>query len=261
MQDDAMLARIMARREMMKGETALDEGGISDQSAGVPQPPLANPFSGESSIPLTRDFRQVVRDIPFTELIDGRVSRRRFSDRPLTLDELAFLLWATQGVKRVIGKSNHATLRTVPSAGARHGLEPYLLVFRVGGLAPGLDHYLALEHRLEFLRPVENAEDRITEASCGQPFLAAAAVDFLWTAVPYRSEWRYTDQAQKYLLLDAGHVCQNLYLACEAIGCGTCAIGAYDQALMDGLVGLPGGPSCDEKDEFVVYAAPVGRPE
>jgi SagB-type dehydrogenase family enzyme len=55
------------------------------------------------------------------------------------------------------------------------------------------------------------------------------------------------------LLLDAGHVCQNLYLAVEALGLGTCAIGAYDQAAMDTLLELDG------EDEYVIYLAPVGK--
>jgi len=55
------------------------------------------------------------------------------------------------------------------------------------------------------------------------------------------------------MLLDAGHVCQNLYLACEAIDCGTCAVGAYDQKLIDKFLALDG------ENEFVVYVAPVGK--
>ena len=53
--------------------------------------------------------------------------------------------------------------------------------------------------------------------------------------------------------LDAGHVCQNLYLACEAIGAGTCAIAAYDQEAMDRFLRIDG------RDEFAVYLAPVGK--
>jgi SagB-type dehydrogenase family enzyme len=66
-------------------------------------------------------------------------------------------------------------------------------------------------------------------------------------------EWRYGLASYKVIALDAGHVCQNLYLACEAIRCGTCAIGAYDQKRMDELLALDG------VDEFVTYIAPVGR--
>jgi len=78
-------------------------------------------------------------------------------------------------------------------------------------------------------------------------------VTFVWTALPYRAEWRYTTSAHRVILMDAGHVCQNLYLAVEAIGCGTCAVAAYHQDLMDELVKVDG------KDEFTVYMAPVGK--
>ena len=60
-------------------------------------------------------------------------------------------------------------------------------------------------------------------------------------------------------MLDAGHVCENLYLACEAIGCGTCAVGAYDQELLDELLGFAPRPSADEDYEFSIYAAAVGK--
>ena len=66
-------------------------------------------------------------------------------------------------------------------------------------------------------------------------------------------EWRYGAAAHKVIALDAGHVCQNLYLACEAIGAGTCAVAAYDQEAIDRLLRLDG------EEEFVVYLAPVGK--
>lgn len=59
--------------------------------------------------------------------------------------------------------------------------------------------------------------------------------------------------SHKVIALDAGHVCQNLYLACEAVGAGACAIAAYDQDAMDELLGVDG------RDEFTVYLAPVGK--
>ena len=66
-------------------------------------------------------------------------------------------------------------------------------------------------------------------------------------------EWRYDLAAHKVIALDAGHVCQNLYLACEAIDAGTCAIAAYDQEELDELLGLDG------ENEFAIYLAPVGK--
>jgi len=75
----------------------------------------------------------------------------------------------------------------------------------------------------------------------------------VWTAVPYRMEWRYGAASHKVIALDAGHVCQNLYLACANLGAGTCAVAAYHQKLMDDLLQVDG------EEEFTVYLAPVGK--
>jgi SagB-type dehydrogenase family enzyme len=66
-------------------------------------------------------------------------------------------------------------------------------------------------------------------------------------------EWRYGLTAHKVIAIDAGHVGQNLYLACQAVGAGTCAIAAYDQEAMDGLLRLDG------QEEFTIYLASVGK--
>ena len=92
---------------------------------------------------------------------------------------------------------------------------------------------------------------RWTQDSAEQLWNCAAM--FIWTVVPYRTEWRYTIAAAKTILLDAGHVCQALYGACEALSLGTCAQAAYDQQKLDAALGVNG------TDEFAVYAAPVGR--
>ena len=86
----------------------------------------------------------------------------------------------------------------------------------------------------------------------GKIWAGGCAVAFLYSFVPYRAEWRYSTSAHRVALIDAGHVVQNLYLACEAIECGTCAVAAIDQTVADALCCLDG------KEEFIVYAAPVG---
>jgi len=256
--DDNAKIKIMELREIMK---TISDDMISDEKEGLPQPPLEKQCKGSKLITLTKDFENVVKNNNYLDLLNSRTSKRKYTDEALTKDELSFLLWATQGVKQVVGKLKKATLRTVPSAGARHPFETYLFINRVDGLEPGLYHYLALEHKLEFIKPIENQVVRLSEAFGGQTFFANAAVCFVWTVVPYRSEWRYGNVAKKYALVDAGHICQNLYLASEAIRCGTCAIGAYSQELADGLLGLDSAPSFDHDNEFVIYAASVGTLE
>jgi SagB-type dehydrogenase family enzyme len=165
------------------------------------------------------------------------------------MEELSFLLYATQGVKKNSGRHS---FRTVPSGGARHPFETYLFIWNVEGFDKGLYRYLPLEHSLYLERKYkEGMEEELDKATLEQFWKAAAY--FIWTAIPYRTEWRYIDASAKLIALDAGHLCQNLYLACEAVECGTCGIGAYDQKKCDNFV------AADGKDEFVIYLAPVGK--
>jgi len=123
----------------------------------------------------------------------------------------------------------------------------------VKGLDTGLYRYLPLEHQLLVEYRDKGLPERIGWAAFQQTWISSAAMVFVWSAIPYRMEWRYGLAAHKLILLDAGHVCQNLYLACEAISAGTCAVAAYDQELMDQLLKVDG------KDEFVIYLAAIGK--
>ncbi len=244
---------IEKHREFMKSCFGAMRGVQSDQSRGLPPPPLQlAPDEGAELIDLPAPDAAVLQVRDLFTCIRNRRSRRDYCDANLTMAELSFLLWATQGVERVLD-GGHCTLRTVPSAGARHPFETYLFVHRVADVAPGVYRYLPLSHQLTLRFRDGRAMQGIAEAACRQDFLADAAVVFVWACVPYRGEWRYPLAAHKAMLLDAGHVCQNLYLACEAIGAGTCAVAAYDQEAVDRLLRLDG------KDEFVIYMAPVAK--
>jgi len=120
-------------------------------------------------------------------------------------------------------------------------------------LDPRNYRYLPLEHQLLFEFAEEHLQDRIVRGDFGHPYPGEAAVTFIWTAIPYRMEWRYGIAAHKVIAIDAGHVCQNLYLSFEAIGAGTCAISSYDQERMDELLRIDG------QDESTIYLASVGK--
>lgn len=248
----------------------------SDQSKGVPPPPQEEPpepdacvirlpspdalFSGgreekkagaegtqaqaDSGQPLGAEHPAAI----LYSLLASRRSRRQFQDKPISLEELSYLLWAVEGVKENRGKFS---FRTTPSGGARHPLDVYVFAHQVKDLAPGLYRYLPVEHQLVLERQGDDASE--LDAALNGQFWNAACV-FMWAAVPYRSEWRYGQAADKFVALDAGHSCQNLYLTCESLGLGTCAVGAYDQEKLDAYLGLDG------EDMFAVYVAPVGFP-
>ena len=241
-------------RSFLKSER-WDEWGRSetDQKRKVPYPPLQKPApEGAHFFDLVAPEALTLGQMPLIEAIRHRRSRRKFTAEPLSLEELSFLLWATQGVTQVLS-NNKATMRTVPSGGARHPFETYLSVNHVTGFEPGLYRYLALDHKLCQIRLDPGLAAKVGDACNNQAFVGQCAVTFMWTAIPYRTEWRYTFLSHKIIAQDAGHMCQNLYLACESIGAGTCGIGAYDQVKLDAVLGVDG------REEFAVYAAPVGK--
>lgn len=223
----------------------------SDQDLKLPQPPLVKAPMAEQGLPLPRNFEDLAIQNDFLSLLRERKSSRVYTQQSISLLQLSFLLWATQGIKDIRGKS-YATLRTVPSGGARHPFETYLLVQNVEGLQPGAYHYLPMGHQLEFLHPVEDLPAAISLSLVGQSWASKASVVFYWSFVPYRCEWRYGITAHGPALIDAGHVGQNLYLASTALGLGTCAVAAFDRQICDSLFSLDG------EEEFTVHASPVG---
>jgi SagB-type dehydrogenase family enzyme len=238
-------------REFMR-LTKYQNLGMSSQKRGMPLPPLELPLEkGSELFDLPSGKNGSLKKIDLIQLVEKRESLRKYLDKPLTLEEFSFLLWGTQGVKSLTEKP--LSKRTVPSAGSRHPFETYLLVNDVTGLSPGLYRYLALSHKLARLPGRENINQMLTEACLMQKHVKTSAVTFIWVAVPHRTVWRYSQRGYRYIYLDAGHVCQNLYLLAEAIDCGVCAIAAFDDDLANQSIGLDG------EDLFVIYLASVGK--
>ncbi len=224
----------------------------SEQSRGLPQPPLELPYDGPGPrIDLPRPGALPLGRVDLIDVINARRSRRHYSPDPISLEELSFLLWCTQGVEEIT--SRPATLRPVPSAGARHAFETLLLVNRVAGLEPGLYRFIATTHQLGPLQTAPDPTGRLTAACRRQQMVPASAVTFIWVAVLARMRWRYGERGYRYLLLDAGHVCQNLYLAAEAIGGHACALGGFDDEALNRELGLDG------EELFAVYLGALGK--
>jgi len=227
----------------------LDE---SDQEKGLPQPSLELEYNTNAvmiDLPSVENIE--IENIDLRKAIESRKSLRKYDDTALTIDELSYLLWCTQGVKQVV--SRPATIRTVPSAGARHAFETYLLINKVEGIKKGLYRYISLSHKLMEVSMEPGMDEKISNSCLRQDFIKSSAVTFIWSADVYRMKWRYGERGYRYLHLDAGHVCQNLYLSAEAMGSGVCAIAAFDDDEINALLGLDG------VKQFVVYVATVGK--
>ncbi len=243
-------------RVFLKGYVG-DWRGSTDQSRGVPAPPVQQPIPEDARIidlPAPADIK--IGAMPFSEAASKRRSLREYSDTPLTTEELSFLLWCTQGVSSFDQDADGVVteqFRTVPSGGSRHPFETYLAINRVEGLQPGLYRFLPFGHKLCILQETDTLSGQLQQACYGQPFVGDAAVTFIWSAIPCRTEWKYGYIAHRMIAMEAGHVCQNLYLASTAIDAGACALLGYSQPHLDALIGVDG------QQEFAIYIATVGK--
>ena len=260
MTDEAIKARIETGRHFMaRWAQPGEEDFVSDQQKKLPQPPLVKAAMRETSIELPKNFEDLKLNNDILSVINSRKSSRVYTQETLSLLELSYLLWTTQGVKEIRGRS-YATLRTVPCGGARHEFECYMIIQNVEGLVDGTYHYLPMEHRIELLNTKEEIEasegkslrDLISATLRGQIWAAKSNVVFYYSMVAYRAEWRYGIHAHRTALIDAGHITENLYIACSAANIGTCAIGALEASICDKIFELDG------VEEFAFYAATVG---
>gem|GEM_PF-61620 len=231
----------------------------SDRSHERPEPPAEKPIpAGARRIALVPPSNIHLGSMSVREAIAARRSARDFTEAALSLEELSYLLWATQGVTAVQRDDAGAIVqrfRAAPSGGARYPLETYLAINRVAGLAAGLYRYLPNDHQLVLVREDPQLGAQVQAACYGMPAVGGAAVVFIWAAVPYRAEWKYTYLAHRMIAMEAGHVCENLYLAAESCGTGCCAALSYHQPRMDELLGIDG------EEEFAIYIASVGKPK
>jgi SagB-type dehydrogenase family enzyme len=203
------------------------------------------------------DSKKIV--LPPPQLVDGtsldealrrRRSIRSFSQKPISKEELSYLLWASTGIQR---RERGREFRTAPSAGALYPIETYLVANMVEDVSEGVHHYSVKSHLLEELRPGD-FRGEVASAALGQKMCLQAAAVFIWTAIFYRSKWKYEQRAYRYIYLDAGHIAQNLALSATSIGLGSCQIGAlYDDELNRVL-------NVDGTEESAIYMSIVGHP-
>jgi SagB-type dehydrogenase family enzyme len=201
-----------------------------------PTTPTASAQANEIplSAPLTKG------PLSLEEALSRRSSVRAYADRPLSLDDIAQLFWAAQGVTRPWGG------RTAPSAGALYPLEIY------AATAQGVYHYLPAAHRAEVTLQ-EDIRQALWEAGLRQEALRQASAIFVVTAVYDRTAGKYGARAERYVKLEAGHAAQNLLLQAVALDLGAVPIGAFhDEEVAAALRRTA--------EEEPLYLIPVGHP-
>lgn len=185
-------------------------------------------------------------DVSVEEALLYRRSHRSFAPSPLSLQEVAQLLWAAQGVT-----DKASGFRTAPSAGALYPLEVYFVAGQVEGLLPGVYRYLPEEHALCEVLQGDRREELFRVALL-QRWVKEAPGVLVFTAIYERTTRKYGERGIRYVHMEAGHAAQNVYLQAEALGLGTVVVGAFEDSGVQKVLGLPG-------NERPLYLMPVGK--
>jgi SagB-type dehydrogenase family enzyme len=189
------------------------------------------------------------------QIIERRRSCRAFGDGPVALGDVAAVMRLAAGET---ARADEATgrpraFRAAPSAGALFPLEVYLVSDHVEDLARGVHRYDPADHLLECIDATSRLPQAI--AATGMDELASAAAVIVLTAIPARSRLKYGERAYRFILLEAGHVAQNVLLAAEGLGLAACAVGGFVDDELDAVIGIDG------VDEISLYAIALGRPK
>jgi SagB-type dehydrogenase family enzyme len=187
----------------------------------------------------------------FRAAVERRESGRDFGAGPLTLTELATLLYAAYGVTRAAA-SERPPMRTVPSGGALYPLEIYPAVVNVAGLEEGLYHFDPLRGVLERLRQADLRAEMAPLTVYPELFVKAAVVLFV-TALFWRTRFKYGLRGYRFALIEAGHLGQNVLLTATALGLASVAVGGFYDREVDGFLGADG------VNESALYALSTGR--
>jgi SagB-type dehydrogenase family enzyme len=210
--------------------------GDCSYSAATTSLSTPTPVGEEIALPAPR----LSGPMSLEEVIAKRRSVREFAPQELTLAELSQLLWAAQGITDPQG------FRAAPSAGALYPLEVYVVT------PQGLYRYVPQGHKLVVLSH-DDLRVQLWAVSLMQSAVREAPAVIVVTAVYARTAAKYGYRAERYVKLEAGHAAQNVLLQATALGLGGVPIGAFDDAGVQRVLGLPA-------DHEPLYLMPVGHP-
>ncbi|HEC78494.1 MAG TPA: SagB/ThcOx family dehydrogenase [candidate division WOR-3 bacterium] len=212
-------------------------------------------YAGKKQIKLPKTFTNSHKSIE--TIIRQRRTRRNFSGKPITIEETAKLLYFSYGINAKVPIPKDPTviqfLRVTPSAGALYPLELYINIFLSQDIKPGLYHYNVLHHALEELK-LGDFRDSISNACMIQQMIKGANAVLFITGIFKRTTFKYHERGYRFVLMESGHVAQNLSLICEAISLGSVLIGGFHDDEINSFLEVDG------VNEAVLYPIVIGKP-
>lgn len=158
---------------------------------------------------------QLTGTVSLEEALAKRRSVRLFANKPLESDQISQLAWAGQGITE-----KQRGLRTAPSAGETYPIELYFAT------EEGVFVYRPAEHSLEQTSDRDIRGSLATAASM-QESVAMAGCDIIVAGSVRKLTTQFRNKARTFMLLEAGHVAQNILLQATCLGLGSVPVGSF----------------------------------
>jgi SagB-type dehydrogenase family enzyme len=173
-----------------------------------------------------------------------QVMRRRRTNRTSThcaleLSKIAKCLYAGLGIVGTIkATSGDVPLSMTPSGGARNPYEAFAIIRKCTDIDPGIYHYCAADQVLEKVGSLD-PKSSVADLFGSQEWIDEMAVVIVLVAVFERTMWKYQDpNAYRVLLIEAGHIGQNIMLMATEQGYTACPTAAMSHSKVSDFLKL-----------------------
>lgn len=193
-------------------------------------------FSNKTRIDLPKATKE--NTVTIEDVVLQRRSRRNYSDEKVQLQTLSNILYYSYGVTGRL-KNTSLDLRAVPSGGGLYPVDIYLSVRNVEGLDVGIYYYDPLDHCLYFInnRDMSKLSNEVSGYSL---MLDNAAFTVILSANFWRNQWKYHERGYRVILIDCGHLAQNIHMMSTAYGLGSCCLMGFVDDEVDRLLEIDG---------------------
>lgn len=247
--EDSMVTDSLSIGPRFHRETCYDEQGMVGENISYGRSlPLYKKYSKAEKIALPAP---VPISRPLGESIEKRESIRNLSGKSINMKELSAILLAGDGITH---QSDGHAMRAAPSGGALYPIETYLFAGRVDSITRGLYHFQVADSSLELINKGD-FEKKLYNACLDQETILGAPITIVLTTRFARSTRKYADRGYRYIYMEAGAICQNIYLAATALGMGTVAVGAFEDGEVNRILEVDG------MEESALLVMPIGYPK
>lgn len=172
--------------------------------------------------------------------------------KEIDLARLASILYYSAGVtKHKAYAGGELYFRAAACAGALYPIETYVVCGDIEGLSAGVYHFSPGDFALRKLRDGD-LRRALSRATSDQEQVVTAAVTLIFTAISWRSTWKYRDRAYRYHFWDNGMIAANALALAAAHELPATVVMGFVESDVNKLIGIDG------EQELALSLLPLG---